>query len=363
MNEFEEIAHTGGKIEIFAAGSIRYSHNRTGRASMYQLSVTLNGIPLDLVMPRGISHKGNNAKLPDYSVLVMVASDKEGFFGRFCRICKEYFRSKSVPQFGFCPYCGHQAHNIAFTTNNQKLYILAIVELYHKVINEERNQILDLDEIIDSLESNKKNPFIYTEQRQQTLFECSECKNKQDILGLYGFCHACGHRNSLNELEKKLKSISKKIRLIDENYTKFSEQQNELASILDSCVAAFDGFGKDIIELLSKLPAVEIRRKKIKKIKLQKPIEAAETLKNLFDFDILKNFDENNKTLLTKCFNKRHLITHASGIVDEGYIKQTNDISVKLGQIVRIEKEEILKLINLLERYASILFKEYKSIN
>ena len=66
-------------------------------------------------------------RLEDGRISVELSLDDDGFIGRACPTCKEYFKATpdsdvaSLPQKAnsFCPYCGHQGHPRDFTTEDQ----------------------------------------------------------------------------------------------------------------------------------------------------------------------------------------------------------------------------------------------------
>ena len=54
-------------------------------------------------------------------------------------------------------------------------------------------------------------------------------------------------------------------------------------------------------------------------------------------------------------FQKRHLISHTEGIVDQKYLDKTNDTIYKLGQRIVIKEKDVIELITLIEKLVAIL--------
>ncbi|MHC4270209.1 MAG: hypothetical protein ACYSTS_17340, partial [Planctomycetota bacterium] len=106
MEEFEEIAHSGGKIEFLndpvKGTSIRFTHSSPWPFSAFQVCVSFDGKILDTV-PVGGMGSSIPIPYPKPSILAFVISDRQGLFGRQCPKCNTYFRSDIEGQTNFCP--------------------------------------------------------------------------------------------------------------------------------------------------------------------------------------------------------------------------------------------------------------------
>ena len=56
-------------------------------------------------------------------------------------------------------------------------------------------------------------------------------------------------------------------------------------------------------------------------------------------------------------FQKRHILEHNQGIVDEKYIQNSKDTSYKIGQRVVIKKEDTEQLLYIIKKLAAELRK------
>ena len=63
---------------------------------------------------------------------------------------------------------------------------------------------------------------------------------------------------------------------------------------------------------------------------------ANERMNEWFGIKILEKFNEDDITFLNRMFNRRHLVIHTGNRVDEEYIKNTGDTTVRLNQVIRI---------------------------
>jgi hypothetical protein len=90
--------------------------------------------------------------------------------------------------------------------------------------------------------------------------------------------------------------------------------------------------------------------------------KASSSIKEWFDIAFLDGIKEVDQEFLKRCFNRRHLIMHNAGRVDDEYLRNTEDSSVKLHQVVRIRSKEIPRLLELLRKTARNLFVGFESI-
>jgi len=218
-------------------------------------------------------------------------------------------------------------------------------------VSEEKEVTIDLDHIIDSLPENKSNPFVYSEERQQRRVECN-CRNVYDILGEYGFCPYCKKRNSLQVFEERLQKLEKRP----------DAGQADLVDILKNCVSDFEGLANDLRDQLLRIPATKKRKTELANINFQNVLDANEKLKNWLDIDFL-GLSTDDKTFLNCSFNRRHLFTHKSGVVDDDYLRRTGDTTVRLGQKLSISSEEVKKLLGLVKVMGRKFFSGYESIS
>lgn len=359
MNDFEEIAHTGGKIRISVDGTLEYNHSNPHAAAFYQLCFLLNGVPMGYIPPTGFGARG--ASMPEGSTLVLVFSDKEGFFGRSCPSCNEYFRTDACPEICHCPYCGHSDNIINFTTKNQKEYINSFLKSFVKMLETDEDIEIDLDQIINDLPNNKSS-FVYSEERQQKRVTCKSCGVNYDILGELGFCPHCRKRNSLEVFFDKLTSLEARVNNPIYDITEREKRENEWTEVLKTCISDFEAFARDIQLQLLEIPAIPQRKKELTNVSFQNVVKANETIVLLFGIDFFSGLADVDKDFINKFFHRRHLFTHNAGIVDEEYLQKTGDKSVRLREKIRLRSKEVRRLISLVKTIGQTLFEGYESI-
>lgn len=357
MHEFEIIPHTGGKLFISPSNNeIGFHHRSDHAARIYQLSFSIIDGSVRYI-PTGGLGKNN---VPNGSVPIYIFSDKEGFFGRVCPSCEKTFRTDAGSEEYHCSYCSHRDHSLAFTTRNQWEYIQAYIQLVVSALQERKDIEIDLDNIIANLTHNKS-PLIYTEERLQQLNICKECKTEYDILGAYGFCPYCGEPNIFEVFNDNLKMLIKRA-----NATVAQSEdvyQNLWDEMLKNCVSEFESMSKAIRDQLVKLPAIPQRRKDIEGLNFQRIKDAHLKLKAWFGIDIFTGLSHDNIDFILISFERRHLLTHSLGVVDQKYLDNTIDKSVRLNQKIKVSKEEALRIIETTRNIGKRLYDGFRSIS
>ncbi len=370
MEDFEEIAHCGGRIEVFRDGSVGWSGETTSRVALHLIYVLPGGIPLAVVRISGgsvlVDKKGGHQPFLG-TLRVLIASDKEGYFGRKCPGCNEYFRSWRVPPYPeviHCPYCGSVGGSAGFLTDNQKAYVTALVQEELRALDAQEDTVIDLDRIAENLQNNRS-PFYYSEQRQQTQVECDKdnCRNRYDIFGLFGFCPVCGRRNTFQYLRNQLDLLEDRVDNPRFDESDRQNRENEWRDVIKSSVSEFEIFANDLLSQLLTIPAVPRRKQRIQRISFHNPISAGEELKNLFEIELFRGISEDDKHFIHLYFQRRHILEHRGGIADDEYITKSGDTSVKVGQRVRIRSSNAENLLTLIREMSNNLFTEWESIS
>jgi hypothetical protein len=88
-----------------------------------------------------------------------------------------------------------------------------------------------------------------------------------------------------------------------------------------------------------------------------------ERLRGWFAIEIFKGLNQEDPEFLNREYNRRHLIIHRAGRVDEEYLEKTRDTSVRLDQTLRIRSNEVVRLSELLRQCANNFFDEFASIS
>ena len=368
-DDFQPVGHSGGTITFkfqdqdgqrhYAVG---WSNSVTFPCALFAIYVLLpHGIPV-AVVPFG----GLGAPLPappgPGCLLVVIASDREGFFGRSCPRCQKYFRTTSAGQATYCPYCRLKAGTHSFLSESQKRFVMVYMEIFTEGFEKGQDVTIDADKLAQQQGMNTP-PSSFSEEAQQTRFKCASCKSTVDIVGKYGYCPSCGRRNSLHLLFQALDALDDRVKSPRYTQQERDLRDGEWRAIVRDCVSAFEGFGRDLLQELAKIPATPSRRKNINSIKFHNPILAASSIAGCFDIELLKGLGQEDQEFLRKRFFRRHVYEHCSGVADQEYLDNTGDTSVRLGQLIREKSNNVATLIQLVRVLATNFNEGFHAIS
>jgi len=362
--EFQEIGHCGGQytVNVKTAPDGRRSyqlgmrHSRPTPASFFAVYFLPQGIPVGMIQLGGIGQSWNPSPVPG-SLSIFIASDTQGMFGHQCQNCGGYWRSKASPARWqmTCPYCGLRAESHAFLTDGQIRYAKACCELIEQSLSSDKDgeSVVDMDKVADAVGKDCEKPqFYYAEQSQQNKYTCLACGELNDILGRYGYCSSCGTYNGIYELEIDLTGIREKIKI-----------GNQYEDCARDAVAAFDSFARQIAKQLAKrIPMTPSRQKEWNNKLFHNIKPCTDALKAVFDIDAFKNFKQDDIDFAILMFHRRHIYEHNGGEVDEKYIKNSGDTSVRIKQVIRETSQTANRITDLVLKIAQNISDGFHSI-
>jgi len=212
---------------------------------------------------------------------------------------------------------------------------------------EDGDVVIDMDAVADAAGQEGEKPAFYvSEQSQQRKFKCAACDEFNDILGRFGYCSLCGTRNDLADFEG---STVPSIR----------ERLNADAPPHDcvrDAVASFDSFVAQYAKQLAQLvPLTKGRINRLTKQRFHELADARTLFRNWFDIDLCAGMKDAECQSVELMFHRRHVYEHNGGEVDQKYLDDSGDTTVKLKQAIRETKESAHTLLGSLLKMASNL--------
>jgi hypothetical protein len=301
---------------------------------------------------RNLDSLGSQLSIP-------ISADEDGYVGRECPVqeCLGYF--KITPGTGIkgpapcqCPYCGHSGESGTFFTQEQIEYATSVVlrkvtDAIHKDLKslEFEHKPQGLFGIGVSLKVQRSAPLpirYYREKELETAITCESCTLRYAIYGVFGWCPDCGVHNSLQILVKNLELARKELALAA---TAETELANHLiGDALENAVSAFDGFGRELCQRKS----IELR--------FQNLATARRKVQDAFGFDFADALRPDEWDAACRAFQKRHLLAHKLGVVDDDYIQKANDAGAILGRRIALSQAEVETSIRIVEAMGRRLF-------
>lgn len=296
----------------------------------------------------------NNFGMSENIVSVSLPKDESGLTGRECPRpeCEGYFKVKSgtgligesLPC--YCPYCGVPGPSDHFYTKEQIEYARSIV--FKSVSDNLFNSLKKLETRRSSLSirvsRDAQIPIRhYREKQLETEIICENCTLQYSVFGVFAFCPDCGKHNTLQILKKNLILAEKLLALSQEVDRDMS--RHLLENALEDCVSSFDGFGRSLFQIASKELSENDRSAKVS---FQNLKNANQTLKAKFAIDMESLMESGDWKFLVTSFQKRHLLAHSMGVVDEEYLSKTSDQSATIGRKIPLDIDSISRLSQLL---------------
>ena len=316
-----------------------------------------------------------NLKRLEKGMMISIPTDDDGLVGRECpnQECLGYFKIKfgtglsgEIPC--HCPYCGYTNDHSKFWTPEQLKYA-------ESVAMQQINQALSIDmkEWSRRLERETRNSFLkmkvdykpgvhpiryYREKELETHITCNKCTLEYAIYGIFAFCPDCGEHNSYQILQKNFELVLKELKLSNE-VSDEELKKKLLEDALENCISAFDAFGRKVCSIFS---AISNNPDKAKSLSFQSIDNTREKLTEMFQVDISTPVSDEEWDLINRYFKKRHLLAHKLGVVDEKYISITNDPEAVLNRKINISRDDVEKLIPLLDKIGSYLLESFQKM-
>jgi uncharacterized Zn finger protein (UPF0148 family) len=360
MPEFgEQIPIGGGRLEFIRDPqrgiSTRISGTGETFRAIYQLAVRQDGEILGAVPVGGL----RTAPPPPPPLTVFIQSDLQGMWGRRCPSCGSYFRTDHILGPTYCPYCSVVNDDMTFVTDAQKRYAKAFVDAALTAFHGTENVSIDLTNVTDATLE-----WQYSEEQQQFHFKCVDqsCYAETDILGEYGWCPRCGRSNARRVIETRLKANEEKLERTDREVTDRHLRGAEWELINNVAFSTFEPLGNHLRTRLMLFPATAKRRNDLANLSFQRIVSSVDALERWFDIDVLGDMEESERRFVNLMMQRRHIVTHNAGRVDQDYLDRSGDSSCRLNQRIRIRSAEAKRLLPLVRKMCANLLSGFEAI-
>jgi hypothetical protein len=299
---------------------------------------------------------------------ISLPPDEGGFIGRECPVaeCEGYFKLqpgtdlKGENRPCHCPYCGHEADSDKFSTKAQVEYAKSVVmrqvtgallkDLKSLEFNHRPRGALGIG---ISMKVSGKPPALryYRESKLETEVVCDRCTLRYTIYGVFGFCPDCAVHNSLQILIKNLELVEKLLAVAETQEPPVA--QHLIENALEDCVSAFDGFGRETCRVFA---PKAVKPEKAAEIRFQNIAAARGRVREQFSVDFAATAAPADWSYILRAFQKRHLLAHKMGVVDEDYLAATGESPALLGRKISILAPEVRELSGRLQALGGELF-------
>ncbi|MEQ9403195.1 MAG: hypothetical protein RIM99_06410 [Cyclobacteriaceae bacterium] len=256
----------------------------------------------------------------------------QGFWGRECKRCKKYFKIhvEDLQEKSYCAYCGEEFDNLDLNTPEQQDALDKVkrqlgLSVAEKLFGDMMQDVFKNSKIWEYKPGKKTQitpPKEHLEKKVDSALKCS-CGTRFHVFGIFGFCPGCRDENIMI-YEENLKIILKEIEESDNMIRQLRHAYNDL-------VSTFERFGKQYGDKLGIAKGTNYQD-------LKNVVRAFKK----FDIDIYEGISLEEKLIIKKIFQKRHVLQHNAGRINEKFQKQFPEEEFQLGEQVPLDKNEFI---------------------
>ena len=262
----------------------------------------------------------------------------------------------------YCPYCGHEGDRQQFFTPEQVEYAKSLILRHITGMFQQQLKKLErrpdphafLSIGISVTPGALPEISTYEENRLKQHVVCPHCHANYAVYGVSFTCPRCGEGTLLWHLESTEHEIHALLDMPDEILAQLDARSQEklIEHALEDVVSFWEGYLKSLYR-----HAVRRRYDPDKAAQLERQIGttfqrlpgATERFSKDLGIDILADAAPDDIELLTRVFNKRHVLSHNLGLVDERFLAQTH-MAQQVGQEIEVTREEALRALAVVNR-------------
>ena len=253
---------------------------------------------------------------------------------------KNLFKDEQV----FCPMCRHEAKATSWWNSDQ--------------LKAGRTQVIQQVQkrFMNAWAGRSSIGYSFTPvgamKEMERKITCTECHSRFAVIGSAFFCPCCGYNSaeqtfdaSLNKVEIKLNYVTTVRKAVETSSKDDAEImcRSLIEDALKDCVVAFQRFCE----------ATYQKRKPDEKLAMnvfQRLDTGSKLWKGIYNeeyADWLTTLEFQRMNLL---FQRRHLLAHTEGVVDERYLQYANDTAYKLGQRIVVKESDVIELLKYIRK-------------
>jgi len=270
----------------------------------------------------------------------------------------------------YCPLCRHEAEANSWWTTEQ---IESAKKQAFRQIRGQIGRILESDarsfnrrqprdsfiKMSMKVSGFPKYPMVLPIPAKELLerkIQCEECGSRYSVIGSAFFCPCCGANSVERTFDDSIEKILSKINNIDVIRKAFAkigkkdEGEITVRSLIESSLSdGVTAFQRLSEELYGKMPGNPPAPFNV----FQRIDDSSALWKHVCGKGYEDWLTSSELVDLKPLFQKRHLLAHREGIVDQKYIDRSGDINYKAGQRIVIKDSDIRRLVDLITKIAN----------
>jgi uncharacterized Zn finger protein (UPF0148 family) len=308
-------------------------------------------------------------------VSIPIETDEKGYIDKQCpsekcnfifKVYQDDWSNICKDEAIWCPFCRHQAPAENWYTIEQveqgKSEALSMLQakIHNAILSDaqkfnrkqSKNGFISISMNINGGKRKTQPIPIKAAEQMQLEITCEECNTRFAVIGSAYFCPACGHNSVLRTFNDSVRKI--KVKLDNNDVVKKSlidsvgkdEAEIFCRSLIESCL--IDG----VVAFQKYCEGNYVKYKKTPFNVFQRLEQGSNLWKELVGYSYSDWLHIEELNSLNILFQKRHILSHNEGIVDDKYLKNSNDTTYIIGQRIVISRNDIIALIEYIERLA-----------
>ncbi|BBJ23051.1 hypothetical protein [Candidatus Nitrotoga sp. AM1P] len=310
---------------------------------------------------------------------IPIKTDSKGYIDKQCpntdceflfKVNENDWRNIFRDEVVWCPMCGHSAEPKQWFTIAQvehvKTEALTVLQGHiNQAMRDDaqkfnsrksRNNFISMSMNVSGGHSRT---FIFpaaATEAMQLEIQCEKCSSRFAVIGSAYFCPACGH----NSVERMFQDSLRKIRAKKDNMElvraafdavgKKDDGELTCRSLIETClqdgVTAFQKYCEKLYEMNPGAATPPFNA-------FQRLAQGSDLWHAVIGIGYNDLLSTKQLDALNILFQKRHLLAHSEGIVDDKYIKMSGDKTYKVGQHIGVSGFEVDDLVESLTKLAT----------
>ena len=315
------------------------------------------------------------------SIPVTIQSDEKGYFDRECpnedclytfKILMKDWKEKVSDEEVHCPMCGHVDTSDKWWTQGQLEEIKKIAEKL--ALNYIQNELdKSFKKLAQSTRHNKYIRITYKPGRRvsfinnpigqreewETEICCEKCGTHYSVIGSAYFCPCCGYNSAVDSFNNSLESIRKMLDSLPEMKAMLTDKY-DMDSAETMCRSLLESSIGDMVSAFQKFASCKYEELSGKYSRVN-DFQIIDKGSQLFEEETGNGYSKwlssAELSFMKRMFQKRHLLEHNNGLVDQKYLDKSLDSSYSLGQRIIIKETDAYKLLDILKTLGNELIK------
>lgn len=315
---------------------------------------------------------------------ISIPLDDDGYFDRLCpskqcrhefKVLFEHWEAKVPDEAAYCPLCRHRTDPTDFNTPELDAYVADVAQEYAAGLIDQAmteaarafNRSQPRDGLIKMSMSYQRGvrPIVLPANAADAMrqkFTCETCGCRYASIGAAFFCPACGHNSAQTTFDQTLLLVRNNVSTLDAIAETIASNSGPdmakdfkrelLEASLARLVSGFQRLAEAVFDQLPNRPQVTPRRNVFQNLQ-----ESSDLWEQVGRARYENLLDANEFRGLTILFQRRHLLQHREGIVDQAYLDKSSDSAYSLGQRIVVSPNDVQRLADLTEKLAEHLRK------